>query len=103
MTVHRIVKRYKDSDPSRLVNYLSREASAEDAMGRLIEQVVAKIHAAEKRRITRYQLAKEAGVYQSQLSRLVKGERSISVDTLERICAALSLNVEIRESKRKKK
>lgn len=102
MATQRIVKRYRDSDPGRLVNYLRREASAEDAMGRLIEQVVATIHAAEKRGVTRYRLAKEAGVFQSQLSRLVNGERSISVDTLEKICAALGLEFELRKAKRKR-
>lgn len=71
-------------------------------MGRLVDQVVEAIHAAEKRGVTRYRIAKDAGVFHSQLSRLMNGERSISVDTLEKICAALGLTIEIRDTRKKR-
>lgn len=42
---------------------------------------------------TQLQLAKEAGVGQGQLSRFMSGERSLSLDTVDRICAVLNLDL----------
>lgn len=44
---------------------------------------------------TRYRIAKESGVSASQLSRLVNGERGLSVDTIERLANYLGLRITI--------
>lgn len=50
---------------------------------------------------SRYQLAKESGVSQASLCRLVNGERGMTVDMLERLAPALGLEIIIRPKRRK--
>ncbi len=45
---------------------------------------------------TRYRLWKETGVDQAQLSRLVAGQKCVSLDNLERLAEALGLEIVIR-------
>jgi len=91
----RIAKRWRDSDPSRLVNFID-----EATMGTILDQV---IRAIEESGITRYELAKRTGVSESALSRLVRGERSISVETLERLAEELGLELRISKKKSPRK
>lgn len=51
--------------------------------------------------LTRYQIAKDTGIAQSQLSRLVNGERGLSVEAIERIAHYLDLEIVIRPRRRK--
>lgn len=44
---------------------------------------------------TRYRIAKESGVSAGQLSRLVNGERGMTVDTIERLADYLGLQITI--------
>lgn len=44
---------------------------------------------------TRYRIAKESGVSAGQLSRLVNGERGMTVDTIERLADYLGLRISI--------
>lgn len=44
---------------------------------------------------TRYRIAKESGVSAGQLSRLVNGERGMTVDTIERLADHLGLRIRI--------
>jgi transcriptional regulator with XRE-family HTH domain len=44
---------------------------------------------------TRYRIAKESGVSAGQLSRLVNGERGMTVDTIERLADYLGLRITI--------
>lgn len=53
--------------------------------------------------LTRYQIAKDTGIAQSQLSRLVNGERGLSVEAIERIAHYLDLEIVIRPRRRKEK
>jgi transcriptional regulator with XRE-family HTH domain len=48
--------------------------------------------------MTRYEIAKRSGVPQSALSRFMNGERSISLETLDKLAEVLS--VELSPSKR---
>jgi len=51
---------------------------------------------------SRYQLARESGVAESVLSRLMSGERGVSVRTAERIADALGLEIVVRPKRRRK-
>lgn len=53
--------------------------------------------------LTRYQIAKDTGVAQSQLSRLVNGERGLSVEAIEQLAHYLDLEIVIRRKRRKEK
>ena len=59
----------------------------------ITEQLIAAIRKAERTGRTRYQIAAEAGVYQSQLARLVSGERRPLLDTAEKIASALGYDL----------
>jgi predicted XRE-type DNA-binding protein len=48
---------------------------------------------------TRYRLSQETGIPQSQLSRLMTGEKGLSFDAMERLVAALGLEIVIRPKK----
>jgi transcriptional regulator with XRE-family HTH domain len=50
---------------------------------------------------TQYRIAKEAGIAQSALSRLLSGERGLSADAIERIADYLGLEIVIRPKRRK--
>lgn len=52
---------------------------------------------------TRYRLAKETGIAQSALSRLVSGERGLSIDAAEKLARALEMEIIIRPAKRRDK
>lgn len=45
---------------------------------------------------TRYRIAKETGVTQGQLSRLMSGERGLSLETAQRLADHLGLELVIR-------
>lgn len=65
----------------------------------MIEQVKQALEASGK---TRYRVAKESGISQGQLSRLVSGERGLTVDTLEKLADCLGLEIVIRPKRRRK-
>lgn len=52
---------------------------------------------------TRYQIAQAAQIAQSQLSRLLTGERGLSIDAAERLADHLELDIQIRPRRRKPK
>ncbi|MBE3123765.1 MAG: helix-turn-helix transcriptional regulator [Planctomycetes bacterium] len=49
---------------------------------------------------TRYRLAKETGFSQALLSYLMSSKRSMSIETLEKLAAALGYNVTLRPRKK---
>lgn len=60
-------------------------------VARLIQQLRAAIDASE---MTRYEIAKRAGVPNSTLSRIMSGERQgVSFETLEKLCEVLGLEL----------
>lgn len=61
-------------------------------MAQLLESIRLAIEASGK---TRYRIAKESGVSAGQLSRLVNGERGMTVDTIERLADYLGLRITI--------
>ena len=50
---------------------------------------------------SRYRIAKETGVSQAHLSRLMSGQRGMSVEMLERLAPYLGLEIVIRPAKRR--
>jgi len=52
---------------------------------------------------TRYRLSKETSIPQSQLSRLMTGEKGLSFEALERLAEALGLEIIIQQKKIRKK
>lgn len=52
--------------------------------------------AIEESGVSRYELAKRSGVSQSVLSRFVAGDRSINLETLDRLAEVLGIEIRIR-------
>ncbi|MFA6958695.1 MAG: helix-turn-helix transcriptional regulator [Thermoanaerobaculia bacterium] len=94
----RIEKRYRDRDPSRLVDFLRTNSEGEQVMGELVEAILTEI---EKSELTRYELARRAGLQESQLSRFVHRERSVSLETLEKLLGALELKIKFTPSRKR--
>ena len=68
-------------------------------MANLLDRIKAAIDASGQ---SRYQISKGAGVAQSQLSRLMSGERGLRIEALERLADYLGLEIIIRPKRRKK-
>jgi len=62
-------------------------------MSKLLDEIRRAIKASDK---TRYRLSQETSIPQSQLSRFMTGETGLSIEAMERLTAALGLEVTIR-------
>lgn len=62
-------------------------------MSQLIEAIKQAVAASGK---SRYRIYQESGVLQSQLSRLMSGERGLKVEAIERLADALGLEIIVR-------
>jgi len=51
---------------------------------------------------TRYRIWKETGIGQAQLSKLMRGQRGLSIEALEVLAECLDLEITIRPKKRQK-
>ena len=69
-------------------------------MARILDAICDAIEASDK---TRYRIAKDTGISQTQLSRLMSGERGLSIDALERLADYLELEITIRPKQRRRK
>jgi transcriptional regulator with XRE-family HTH domain len=69
-------------------------------MARLVDAIRRAVEASGK---TRYRIAKESGVSAGQLSRLVNGERGMTVDTIERLAEYLELEIRIEPKDKSRK
>ena len=61
-------------------------------MAKIIEAIRKAVKASGK---SRYVLARESGVTEGQLSRLMSGQRGLSADNLEKLAVALGLEITI--------
>lgn len=50
---------------------------------------------------TRAQIARESGISEGQLSRLISGERGMRIETIEQLAQVLGLKIIIRPERRK--
>lgn len=69
-------------------------------MARILDAICKAIEASDK---TQYRIAKDLGISQSQLSRLMTGERGLSIDTMERLADYLGLEIMIRPKRKQRK
>ena len=69
-------------------------------MGQIVDDVRAAIERSAK---TRYRIAKDLDMSQAQLSRLMSGERGLSIESLERLVDYLGLEIIIRPRRRRAK
>jgi plasmid maintenance system antidote protein VapI len=51
---------------------------------------------------SRYAIARECGVSESVLSRFVRGERGLTLDTVDRLAKVLGLTIVVNKPKRKR-
>ena len=72
----------------------------DDDMARILDAICEAIKASGK---TRYRIAKDTGISQTQLSRLMTGERGLSIESAERLADYLGLEVIIRPKRRTRK
>jgi len=49
--------------------------------------------------MSRYRISKESGVAASQLSRLVNGERGLSIEAMERVAEVLGFEIVLRRKR----
>lgn len=68
-------------------------------MARLLDGIRDAIETSGK---TRYRIAQESGIAESVLSRLMSGERGLSIDALETLADCMGLEVVIRPKRRRK-
>ena len=71
-----------------------------DLMSKILNDIRNAIEASNK---SRYRLSKDTSIPQSQLSRLMTGESGLSVEALERLAAALELEIVIRNKTKRKR
>lgn len=63
------------------------QVSAIDSIGPRIKELC------DKQQITKYRLSQMTGVTQTVLSRIIKGQNTPTIQTLEKICAALNISL----------
>lgn len=68
-------------------------------MSKLLDAVKKAIETSGK---TKYRIAKESGVTAGQLTRLMSGERGLSVQNLEQLADYLGLEITIKPKRRRK-
>lgn len=85
-----IAERYRDADPSRLLEHLAGQRRASEPVSEQVRAII------EGCGLTRAELSRRTGVAESVLSRFVRGERSITLDQLDRLDAMLRLRVSSR-------
>lgn len=70
------------------------------SMGQILDEIRTAIAAGHR---SRYRIAKDLDISQAQLSRVMSGERGLSIDTLERLSDYLGLEIVIRPKRRRTK
>ena len=68
-------------------------------MSEILSSIRQAIEASPK---SRYRIAEETGISESALSRLISGERGLSVESVEKLAEYLELEIVIRPKRRKK-
>ena len=68
-------------------------------MSQILDAIREAIETGDK---TRYRIWKDTGISESQLSKLMRGKRGLSIEALERLAEYLDLEIVIRKRKRSK-
>lgn len=66
-------------------------------MAKIIEQLRGEVEASSK---TRYRIAQDSGVSAAALSRLVHGQRGLTIESAERVADALGMELVLRRRRR---
>ncbi len=61
----------------------------------LLDIAIRFAEARKRKRITQVQLAKKAGMPQSQIARIESGNHNVTIGTLNRVAAAINLKVKV--------
>ena len=69
-------------------------------MKTILDQIRSVIESSD---VTRYRIAKDVGIDQGQMSRLMNGQSSLSLEALERLCDYLGLEIVIQPKQRRSK
>ncbi len=68
-------------------------------MTRILDAICEAIEASDR---TRYRIAKDTGISQTHLSRIMSGERGLSINALERLADHLGLEIVVRRRRRRR-
>ena len=68
-------------------------------MGKLIDEIR---NAVNESNLSQYKIAKDTGLDKAQLSRLMSGERGLSIDSAEKLVDYLGLEISIRRRRKKR-
>ena len=79
---------------------IGQVASTILGMARILDAICEAIEASDT---TRYRIAKDTGISQIQLSRLMSGERGLSIDALETLADYLGLEIVMIPKRRRRK
>ena len=71
----------------------------DDGMAGLLDAICGAI---ETSGTTRYRIAQDTGISQTQLCRVISGERGLSIDALETLADYLELEIVMRPKRRRK-
>lgn len=82
-----------DAERNRLARYLARKED-EPTMTEELRNAI------EQSGLTRYRISRDLGIDQAQLSRFMRGQRGLSLDALDRLCAYLNLSLSRRKKAR---
>ena len=69
-------------------------------MGKVLDEIRKTIRQSET---SRYAISKAIGISEAQLSRLMAGKSGLSIDSLERICEFLDLEIVIQPKRRRRR
>jgi antitoxin component HigA of HigAB toxin-antitoxin module len=94
----RIAERYRGKDTSRLEEFLKEQVEAEQ-MGSMTDVVRRAIEASG---LTPAEIGRQAGISKSQLSRFMRGERSMTLETADKLAKVLRLRMVRGRAPRKK-
>ena len=70
------------------------------SMVRILEIIRRAVRDSDK---SQYRIAQDTGLSKSQLSRLMSGERGLSIETIERLAKYLNLEIIVRPKQRRKR
>lgn len=94
----RVAARYRDRDPARLEEFVEEQAAMEDTTGAPVTAAVQQ--AIEDRGLSLYELARRTGVDHGALSRFLRGERTLTLESVDKLAAELRLTVRHRRPRK---
>lgn len=91
---------HKVRQPRRRIVVITQRIGYALGMGRLTDAISEAVRASDQ---SAYAIAKGSGVARSQLSRMMRGQSGMNVDSVERLADYLELEIVIRPKRRTRK